>query len=237
MSAATTPPRQLVLDLGYRPALGAEDFMLSPVNAQAIDAIDTWPDWPTAAMLVAGSAQSGKSHLVNVWRLRSQAALIVAASLDDTAIAVLERDGALAIEDLDRGIGSETILFHLLNLARERGSSILLTSRLQPGALSVSLPDLGSRLRALPVAMIDEPDEALLSAVLVKMFADRQLQVEPHVIGYIARHIDRSMAAAAALVAAVDARSMARKRPVTRIIACEVLRELQAHASSRPDPD
>lgn len=237
MSAAATPPRQLVLDLGYRPALGAEDFMLSPANAQAIDAIDKWPDWPSSAMLVAGSAQSGKSHLVNVWRARSHAALIVAARLDGAAIALLERDGALVVEDLDRGIGSETILFHLLNLARERGFSILMTSRLQPGALSVSLPDLRSRLRALPVALIDEPDEALLSAVLVKMFADRQLQVEPHVIAYIARHMDRSMAAAAALVAAVDARSMARKRPVTRIIASEVLRELQAQASSGLDWD
>ena len=236
MSAAAAPPRQLVLDLGYRPALGAEDFMLSPVNAQAIEAIDQWPDWPTAAMFVVGAAQSGKSHLVNVWRLRSQAALIPAASLDESAIALFERTGALAVEDLDRGIGSETILFHLLNLARERAFSILVTSRLQPGALEVSLPDLGSRLRALPVAMIDEPDEALLGAVLVKLFADRQLQVEPHVIGYIARHIDRSMAAAAALVAAVDARSMARKRAVTRMIAAEVLRELQALSSGKSDP-
>jgi chromosomal replication initiation ATPase DnaA len=103
----------------------------------------------------------------------------------------------------------------------------MLTSRLLPGALDVRLPDLASRLKALPVATIGDPDEGLLGAVLVKLFSDRQLMVEPHVIGYIARHIDRSMEAASALVAAVDARSLARKRPITRIIAAEVLRELQ----------
>lgn len=234
MTSAAAPPRQLALDLGCRPALGAEDFLLSAANAQAVEAVDKWPDWPTAALLVAGSAQSGKSHLVNVWRVRSQAVRLAAADLDDGAIALLEQSGALAVEDLDRGIGDEKVLFHLLNLAREHGHSVLLTSRLLPGALAVSLPDLASRLRALPVASIAEPDEALLAAVLVKLFSDRQLQVEPHVIGYISRHMDRSMAAAAALVAEVDARSLERKRPVTRIIAAEVLQELQAHTPGTP---
>jgi chromosomal replication initiation ATPase DnaA len=227
MTRTAGPPEQLVLDLGNRPALGAEDFLVSPANIKAIEAIDMWPQWPAPSLFVTGPVQAGKSHLVNVWRLKSGAESIAAGELDMSALATLEATGALAIEDIDRGIASEAALFHLLNLARERGHWLLLTSRAMPGTLDVALPDLASRLKAIPVVTIGEPDEALLAAVLVKLFFDRQLVVEPNVIAYIARHVDRSMEAASALVAAIDARSLARKRPITRMFAAEVLRELR----------
>src|SRR5262249_7565030 len=117
----------------------------------------------------------------------------------------------------------ERALFHLLNLVREHKLSMLLTSRLPPGELEVALPDLRSRLRALPLVAISAPDEALLKAVLVKHFADRQLAVEHPVISYIALHMERSMEAAAAIVAEIDRRALATHRKVTRALAGEVL--------------
>lgn len=223
--------RQLALDLPHRPALGEEDFLVSPSNAAAVALIDRWPEWPEAGALVVGARQSGKSHLAHVWRLRSGAQTISGAQLDESAIGLLARGKALAIEDIDRGIADERTLFHLLNLAREEGGSLLLTSERTAGELEPALPDLRSRLRALAMVRIEQPDETLLAAVLVKLFGDRQLAVEPHVVAHAARHIDRSMEAIVRFVDDVDRAALAAKRRVTRALVGEVL------AGSASDPD
>ena len=121
-----------------------------------------------------------------MWRLRSGAGIVTAAALDDAAVAAPRPTApALVVEDLDRGIADEKALFHLLNRARESKLSMLLTSRTPPGEQEFRIPDLRSRLRALPIVEVQPPDEALLKAVLVKLFADRQLNVEPPVIDYL----------------------------------------------------
>lgn len=219
----TGEPAQLVLDLAHRAALGLEDFLVSSSNAAAVALVDRWPDWPHWAAVVAGPEASGKSHLGQVWRLKSGAGVVSAPNLSEAEIAHLEQARALLVEDLDQGIGDERALFHLLNMAREHQLTILLTTRRAPGELDIALPDLRSRLRATPLTTIDIPDEALLKSVLVKLFADRQLAVEPHIVGYLALHMDRSMRAANAIVAAADRLALARQRRVTRGIAAEAL--------------
>lgn len=221
-------PRQLVLDLPHRPAFGAEDFLVSAANGAAVALVDRWPDWPLASSLVVGPPGSGKTHLAHVWRLKSGAALLAARDVGEPAVAALRATRALVIEDIDRGIADEPMLFHLLNLAREQGFSLLLTSARPPGELHISLPDLRSRLRALPMVAIEAPDEAILKAVLVKLFTDRQLVVEPHVIEHVALHMERSMAAAGGIVAEIDRRALALRRKVTRSLAAEALAALQA---------
>lgn len=224
--AETSRPEQLVLELGHRPALGAEDFLVSGSNDAAVGHIDAWPHWSHPAAVVSGPARSGKSHLAHVWQLRSGAALLSASELSDGAVALLERAGAICVEDIDRGIANERVLFHLLNLVREQGRSILMTTRALPGEISITLPDLRSRLRASPVVRIEAPDEALLKAVLVKLFADRQLVIEPHVIDHLARHVDRSIEAAERVVAAADHLALSRGRRVTRALAAEALQSV-----------
>jgi len=226
-------PRQLTLDLPHRAALAAEDFLVSRCNAAAVAYVDRWPDWPHPSVLIAGPEGSGKSHLANVWRLRTSAERITAAALGDTAVASIEASGALLVEDLERGLSEEKVLFHLLNLARERRHSILLTSRLAPAELAVHLPDLSSRLKALPMIRIDSPDEALLRAVLVKLFTDRQLAVEPQIVSYVALHMERSMAMAARVVEKMDALALATHRKVTRALAAEALAALDGERDQR----
>lgn len=216
-----TDAGQLTFDLAHRPALGAEDFLISQSNQAASDIVDRWPNWPHWSVVVVAPTGAGKTHLANVWRLRSGAAAFAASLLSEQDVA--RANGALLVEDLHTGIADERVLFHLLNLAREHKLSMLLTSRLPPGELVVALPDLRSRLRALPLVAISPPDEALLKAVLVKQFADRQLAVEPHVISYIALHMEQSMEAAATIVAEIDRRALAAHRKVTRALAAEVL--------------
>lgn len=216
------PGRQLILDLPHRAALGAEDFLVSQSNAAATAMVDLWPHWPATALLLLGPPGSGKSHLVEVWRQRSQAQRIEARGLRSVTVPGLFAHRALALEDAGPGL-DETALFHLLNLAHQRDAHVLITSSLNPAQWNVTLPDLLSRLRAAPSIEIGAPDDALLRGVLVKLFADRQLSVEETVISYLVNRMPRSLAAARALVAEMDARALEEKAPVTRSFAARIL--------------
>jgi chromosomal replication initiation ATPase DnaA len=214
---------QLTLDLAHRAAVGAEDFLVSDSNAAAVALVDQWPQWPHWAAVVCGPAGSGKSHLAHVWQLKSGAAIERGANLSEAAVDRLAASRALVIEDVERGIASDRAFFHLLNLAREHKLSILVTTRTAPGALEIALPDLRSRLRALPLVEIAPPDEALIKAVAVKLFADRQLAIDPRVVNYIARHAERSLDMVARVIAAADQLALARRTAVTTQTIKEVL--------------
>lgn len=213
----------MVLDLAHRQAQGLENFLVSRSNAAAVELVDRWPDWVHPASFLSGPAGAGKSHLAHVWAERSQAAVLGAATATDATIALLETRRALVLEDIDRGVLDERVLFHLLNLTREKGLNLLLTSRLPAGDVDIGLPDLRSRLRALPMVTIETPDELLLKAVLVKLFSDRQLDVEPHVVAYLSLHMERSMQAANAVVAEADRLALAKHRKVSRSVAAQAL--------------
>jgi len=217
------PPAQLVLDLPHRQAYDAEDFLVSPANLAAVELIDAWPEWPHWAAIVLGPTGCGKSHLANVWRARSGAEVVQADNVDDGTVACLKSTGALVVEDIDLGVANQAILFHLLNVARQDKSTLLLTSAKAPGTLAIELPDLRSRLRALPVVQIDPPDEPLLRAVLVKLFADRQLTVDPAVISYIALRMERSMKAAGEIVDKLDKLALSMRRKISRQLAQSAL--------------
>jgi chromosomal replication initiation ATPase DnaA len=213
---------QLTFDLPHIPALGSEDFFISGSNEQAVKLIEAWPGWPSPFAVIAGPQGSGKTHLANVWRARSGAQAFPAQAIGEAVEAVRTGAVPVVIEDFDHAPVDEPAAFHLLNLARESGSSVLITARGEPGAWEIGLPDLRSRLRAAALVTIAEPDQALLGAVLVKLFADRQVGIEPGVIGYLLKRMERSMAAAQGLVEALDRAALAERRPVTRALAARL---------------
>lgn len=217
--------RQLAFELGFRPAFGREDFLIAPSNEAAVAFVDSWPRWPGPAAVLSGPSGSGKSHLAEVWRAASGAKEVSAEALRETELPALLAAGALIVDDLGpMGDATERALFHLLNLAKEEGASLLITSREAPGRLAVRLPDLASRLRALPHVELGPPDDALLAAVLVKLFDDRQIRANEALIAYLASRIERSIAVARDVVAALDRASLSGKRPITVPLAAEVLK-------------
>ena len=214
--------RQLALNLAHRPALGREDFIVTPANAQAVAMIDHWPDWPHPVLAIVGPKGSGKTHLAAVWCRMAEASCVRADGLSAAHLDRLAGGGALAIEDADRGFNEEA-LFHALNMARDEGGYLVLTGSTAPAIWAVGLADLASRLRAAPLARLGPPDDLLLRAVLVKLFSDRQLAVDASVLDYICARMERSLAAAADLVAALDEAALAQGRSITRRLAAEVL--------------
>ncbi len=202
---------QLTLDLGHRPAFGREDFLVGPGNEEAVSWIDRFPAWPGPALALVGPAGCGKTHLAQVFASRVNAITLPISDLQPQSIVL---HAAYVIEH-DDSVLDERALFHFLNAAKEQGAHILLTSREAPARWGVALPDLASRLAAIPVVRVAAADDAMLEAVLVKMFADRQLDVGPDVIAYALKTVDRSFAAMRDIVGRADAASLAGQRAVT----------------------
>jgi chromosomal replication initiation ATPase DnaA len=227
----TTPPRQLILDWPHQPSFAREDFLSAPSNREALNAIDRWPDWPGRMLLLAGPEGSGKSHLAAHWAKTAGAAIVHGESLGAESARVSE-GSALLIEDADRVGDAEERLFHLVNSAIQTEAWVLLTARQGPDAWGLKIPDILSRLRLAPVVRMGAPETELTEAVLFKLFSDRQLQVEPHVIAYIARKIERSLGAARRVVAILDREALAKGRRVTRAMASELMREIAPNSEA-----
>ncbi len=205
---------QLALDLSQPPAFRREDFLVASCNQEAHGWIDRWPAWPGFALAVAGPPGSGKSHLAHIFAERSSSLLLSVRSLSTEAVGDLDLDQGVVIEDADQGI-NETALFHLFNILKERQRPLMLTGRDAPSRWGVSLPDLRSRLATLPVAEIGPPDDVLLQALLVKLFADRQLRIGPEVTAYLLPRMERSFASVRNLVERLDLAALEAGRAVT----------------------
>lgn len=213
---------QLPLDLGHRASFGGDDFLVAPCNEAAVAWLDRWPDWPGPGLALWGPAGCGKSHLAHVFQVRSGARLIEPLALAEAELSGLaEGNGEVALDGAPPV--DERALLHLYNLLAERRGHLLILSREAPARWSVRLPDLASRLAAMPAVRIDPPDEVLVEGLLVKLFADRQLAVQPEVVAYLVRRMERSFEAVRRTVARLDRESLARRRPVTLPLAREIV--------------
>ena len=218
-------PTQLALALDHAESLAREDFLAGPSNTAALALIERWPDWPSRTVLLRGPGGSGKSHLAAIWARASGARMLSPRALDGAEVPVALATGALVLENLAEGRFDEAALFHLLNLAREERAYVLITARSAPTTWQVRTADLASRLRALPVVALTAPDDALFRAVLVKLFADRQLAIDESLVSFLATRIERSFAAARSTVARLDREALRLRRPVNRALAGELFRE------------
>lgn len=218
-------PRQLPLDLQHAAGMSRDDLVVSPANAAAVALIDRWPDWPAPVVVLAGPAGSGKSHLAAVWAEVSGAVQLDPSSFDVEGDAAAIRR-PMFIDDIDNAALNEEGLFHLFNAVRAAGTHLLITSRRFPGAWGARLPDLVSRLRAATVVEIAEPDDLLLAGVITKLFADRQVAIEPHVVQYLVRRIERSLATGIRVVEKLDRAALEQKTRITRALAADVVSAL-----------
>ena len=217
-------PRQLALALDHAESYAREDFLSGPSNQAALALIDSWPDWPARAVALIGPEGSGKTHLATIWAVAAGARVVSGRHLGETDLPSALATGALVIEDA-AALDDEPTLFHLINLAREQGAFLLFTARTVPTLWPVSLPDLVSRLRALPAVALDAPDDALLRGVLVKLAADRQLKLDDSVVRYLLTHVERSFAAVRGAVIALDKEALRQGRPPSRALAAELFRD------------
>jgi len=217
--------QQLSFELPAKTALGREDFFVSPANAHAVAMVEGWQNWPSRKLALIGPSGAGKTHLVHVWAAAASARIVSATTLPQLDIPTLA-SGNVAVEDVPMIAGNaeaEVALFHLHNLALAEGNSLLMTAHQAPARWGLILPDLKSRMEGTASVIVESPDDELLSAVLMKLFTDRQLSPTPDTIPYLVRRIDRSFDMARQVVAALDDASLSQGRDITRKLAGEVL--------------
>ncbi|AGT09174.1 P-loop NTPase family protein [Paracoccus aminophilus] len=222
--------RQLTFDLAGPPASARADFLVTAANRDTLAMLDRPEIWPRGRLLLLGAKGSGKSHIARFWAAENGALRQAASGLRIEALdGVVPQDGALVIENAHRlgtAAGAEQAMFHLANLAEERSCLLLLTALRPPRDWGIILPDLRSRMESLTTVELAAPDEALLPAVLVKLFADRQIAISPEIVDYLALRMDRDLDLARRLVAAIDMAALADHKAITRRLAAEWLDKL-----------
>ncbi len=211
--------RQFRLKLERPEPFRREDFVQSPANAEAVRALDAWPAWHAGCLALIGSESSGKSHLALTWAERAGALVLGPA---DPIPCEGDAPRPILLEDADRS-GDDERLFHLINRAGSAGGGLLLTARVSPLAWDARLPDLRSRLNALPVAEIAPPDDVILQSVLRKFFRERNIKPPEDLIAYLLRRIERSVPKALDIVRRLDDAADAQTRPISRALARELL--------------
>lgn len=224
MTDANSRPRQIPLDLPWprHERATRADFAVSTSNAAALGFVEGWRDWPDNRLCLVGPEGSGKTHLAMIWAQETDAVFVQASDVDARGIS---NSGRVIFEDCDRRLQSpdqEHALFHLLNILREEGGSILMTARTPPARWGTALPDLASRLTATAVARVEPPDDDLLEMLVVKLFSDRDIVVKEGLVTYISRRIERNAAAVENAVAALDAKSLETGAPISTRMAKEL---------------
>jgi len=221
--------KQYPLPLPHREAMEADDFMVTPSNKDAVAWLDKWPDWPSHCLIIHGPAGSGKTHLANVWQSRSHGKPVTLDALTaEDAGSLITNNRAIVIDDAEKVVGNaarEEALFHLYNLLRETKGFLLLTAPNAPAQWRINLADLRSRLSSVPAVAIAAPDDTLLSALLIKQFRDRQIDISLDVVDYLLPRITRTPASIRTLVTALDRASLAAGRKITVALARKVIED------------
>lgn len=199
-------------NFGFAQLLENDDFIISPSNFAAYSLIDRWPVWESNILLIYGPKSCGKTHLTKIWQTKSGASYIKA---DDIYSNNYDASCNYILDGVDK-VYDEATLFHFFNRMKEnKNGFLLMTAENAPQNSSIRLPDLRSRLSAVPSAAINEPDDELLNTIFVKQFSDRQLKVDMEVVKYLTSRVNRSFSSACELVDFLDKQALKKKKNIT----------------------
>ncbi len=215
------PPRQYHLPLPFQESMGAEDFLLSPANEEAV----LWllgreaASWPVHALVLYGPEGSGKTHLLSIWTEKNKAMRLAVGDEVLQDIASGQYVGhAFALDDAEAVVGDgekEEWLQHLFNATKAAGCFLLMTASQPPAAWGLKLKDIQTRLKSCLSVALREPDDVLMRGLLLKLFADRQLMVEAGVVDYLASRLERTGTALRAAVEKLDEAALETKRKIS----------------------
>ena len=213
---------QLLLDFDYKTNFNEHDFYLSKSNSNAFNLINRWPDWDKKILNISGEKFSGKSHLANIFKLKSKAFLVKGSEIDNSIFKSIKLHESIIIDDFEE-CNQEEILYSIFNLI-DQDSKYLLINSLKPiNEIKYRLPDLTSRSKNCLYAVIENPDDELLFAIILKNFSDRQIKIEKKIINFIISRIDRSYRKIDEFIYKIDELSLKKKKPINLKTIKEIL--------------
>ncbi len=213
---------QLLLNFDYKTNFNEHDFYLSKSNSNAFNLIYRWPDWDKKILNISGEKFSGKSHLANIFKLKSKAFLIKGNEIDNSIFKSIKLHESIIIDDFEE-CKEEEILYSIFNLI-DQDSKYLLINSLKPiNEIKYRLPDLTSRSKNCLYAVIENPDDELLFAIILKNFSDRQIKIEKKIINFIINRIDRSYWKVDEFIYKIDELSLKKKKPINLKTIKEIL--------------
>ena len=204
---------QLLLGLDYKTNFNEHDFYLSESNSKAFDMINKWPDWNKKILNISGEKFSGKSHLANIFKLKSKAFLVKGNKIDNSIFKKIKLYESIIIDDFDECY-EEEILYSIFNLVDQDSKYMLINSLKPISEIKFNLPDLTSRSKNCIYVEIENPDDDLLFAIILKNFSDRQIKIEKKIINFIISRIDRSYRKIDEFIYKIDELSLKKKKPI-----------------------
>ena len=213
---------QLTLPFRRAPEYAAADFVPAASNAVARSWLARTSLWPEGRLVLWGASGVGKTHLLQIWTKAEQGVMLFARELAPISPPLAHR---IAIDALDE-LQDERALLHLLNLAAESRSAVLLAARTPPASWPLSLPDLKSRLCATLAVVVKPPEDHLLAVLLQRLLAEHQLKVSFAMQSWLLRRLPRTAAALREAVKRLDERALASGSPINRTLAQHALADL-----------
>ena len=210
--------KQLYFDMPDKTALGIEDYIITESNSFAFDLISRMIKGEINQGVISGPSFSGKTHLskILIKNIGSNESLYI----DRDYKNIIERVGSsnlIVIENIDKVLEdrSEEDLFHIINFTKESDKKLLMTSGKSISNIEFKLEDLKSRLNAILEAKIMQPDDELMKLVLIKIFNDKQLLINPNVINFLKSRLERSYKSINDFIEKIDKFSLEKGKKIT----------------------
>ena len=210
--------KQLYFDMPDKTALGIEDYIITESNSFAFDLISRMIKGEINQGVISGPSFSGKTHLskILIKNIGSNESLYI----DRDYKKIIEKVGSsnlIVIENIDKVLEdkSEEDLFHIINFTKENDKKLLMTSCKSISNIEFKLEDLKSRLNAILEAKIMQPDDELMKLVLIKIFNDKQLLINPNVINFLKSRLERSYKSINDFIKKIDKFSLEKGKKIT----------------------
>ena len=213
---------QQLIDFGISESFDENDYYVSKSNYFAKNIIDVWPNWEKKIVNLSGEKYSGKTHLSTIFKIKSNAMYLYSKKVNDHTLKQIKLSDNIIIEDLDESF-DEKLLYSIFNLVEQDNKYLLVTSKKPVDTMEFSLPDLISRLKNCIIAKIDQPDDDLIYAIILKSFSDRQIKLDNKIIDYIIKRIARSYSKMHEFIYKIDELSLKKKKSINFKIIKEII--------------
>ena len=215
---------QLLLDFDYKQNFRDDDFYVGKSNYHAFELINEWPKWEKNLLNISGEQYSGKTHLINIFLKKFKGVRLESGLLDNEISKKIKPYQNIVLEDVDLNV-DERLIYTLFNLIDQDNKFLIITSAIPLPEITFQLDDLRSRTKNCLLAKIENPDDELMFALILKNLSDRQIILDKKLIDFIIKRVERSYGKIFEFIYKIDKISLKKKKSIDFKIINEALEQ------------